>query len=414
MQIDEETLLGQLLTDSSFFHELAIGEECFLRSQTKSVYKAIRQCIDMGVKPDLISVRDRDQNIDPAYIAQLTDLIPSASNWRYFENKIKDAWQRYTLDKFSVELKEKAQRGDIDQLKSRLQEVYIRLSMDYGKEKIERIDETLGDYAELVKKRMDSKGLLEGIPTGFEKLDSFIQGFKDRRLYYIGARPSQGKTALMLNMAVHVAIKQNIPAGIISIESATQELQNRVVSSIGKIDNKKLDTGFMTRGHMYAFQDALTVVKNKPLYIYDKANLDISQVRSIARVMRSAYGIKVLFIDYLQLIRNENKRLDKVSIVGESSKAMKEMARELNMPIVCLAQLGRDADSKRPGLGDFQWASQIEQDADVAMLIYQKKSDEDLSIKLLVEKNRDGQKGDIDLYYKGEHFQFGELERGQQ
>ena len=199
-----------------------------------------------------------------------------------------------------------------------------------------------------------------------------------------------------------------MPCGVVSIESSGLELLERIFSSTGNIPAEMLATGFWGVKQMADIQDLAGNIKGKPLYIYDKPNLQIGQLKSVARVMVKLFGIKILFVDYLQLIRNTNTKLDKTGVVMESSQQLKELARELNIPVVCLAQLGRDADERRPTLGSFQWASQIEQDADGAFLIWHEQKDEGVETKLLVEKMRDGKKGAIDMVFNGDYVRFEE------
>jgi replicative DNA helicase len=273
-----------------------------------------------------------------------------------------------------------------------------------------KLEEYGNDFVTELKARYDSHGALRGISSGLDSVDGYTHGFLPRRLYYIGARPSQGKSALMLNMATDCAIRKQIPCGIISIESSGQEIIERVFSSVGNIPGDMLASGFWGPSQFADIQTLAGKIVGKPLYLYDKPNLNIAQVKSVARVMATMFKVKIIFIDYLQLIDSTNRKLTKMEQVADASKQLKELARELELPIVCLAQLRREADDRRPGLSDFQWASQIEQDADVAMLLWHEAKDEKTESWILIEKNRDGKKGQIPVSFMGEYVTFKERE----
>jgi replicative DNA helicase len=411
MKTDEAMLLSQIMLDQSFYHELCIDEGCFLRADTRAIYNAITSCIGKGVKPDLIAIRDADKSIDLSFLISVQEMTHSAANWKYYENKVLDAYKRHKLYDLGCKLKDAAKDSDVKNLIEQVESSLMSIHLDNARERVMRLDEYGADYVNELKYRFDNKGDLRGISSGFESLDAITYGFQNRRLYYIGARPSQGKSALMVNCMAHVGLKESIPCGIISIESSGQEILERIFSQVGGIPGDMLATGFWGPSQMADIGTVAQKVKGKPFYIYDRPNIKLSQVKAVSRVMKKVYGVKIIFIDYLQLIRGDNARAEKVAVVGESSQGLKELARELDIPIVCAAQLGRDADDKRPGLGTFQWASQIEADADCAMLIWHERKDDSVKTKLLVEKNRDGKKADLDFRFDGEYYRFVELEK---
>jgi replicative DNA helicase len=408
MKTDEAMLLAQILIDQSFFHELAVDASCFLREDTRRIYNAIAACVTKGVKPDLISVRDSDPMIDANELVKITDLTHSAANWKYYEGKVLTAYKRKSLVDLGKMLCERGIDGELDAIISATESTLMRLTLDNAKERVQRLDELAPGYVKELQDRWESKDPLRGIPSGFDSIDKLTHGFQARRLYYIGARPSQGKSAIMLNMASHVGIKCGIACGIISIESSGNEIIERLFASVGNMPADMLAEG---NWHKSMFTDIIEMgarIKGRPFYIYDKPNLRIDQLKSVARVMKNVYGAKIIFVDYLQLIRNCNARLSKVDVVMESSQALKELARELEIPIVCLAQLGRDADEKRPDMGSFQWSSQAEQDGDAAFLIWHEQVDENTNTWLLCVKNRDGKRGDLPFSFNGDFLRFTE------
>jgi replicative DNA helicase len=402
---DEMMILSQLMLDSSFFHDLVIDEDSFLRDDTRKLFRAIKSCIAKGKPVDLISIADEDASITNLAV-EVSGATHSAANWKFYEAKIKTAYDRKRLYDMGRRIAEMAKDAPIDEMTSLVEYTLMSVMLDGSRERVQRLEDIAPEYIKELKERFDGKGALRGIASGFGSLDEVTHGFQPRRLYYVGARPSQGKSALMANMAAHIGLELGIPCGIISIESSGKELIERIYSCLGNIPADMLATGFWGPSQMQDIVDMSARIKGKPFFIYDKPNLKLSQVKSVARVMKNVFGARIIFIDYLQLIRNENPKLDKTAAVMESSQAMKEIARELELPVVCLAQLGRDADEKRPTLANFQWASQIEQDADVAIMIWHKVENDEIKTKLLVEKNRDGKKKDLDFRLEGDYYRF--------
>jgi replicative DNA helicase len=200
-----------------------------------------------------------------------------------------------------------------------------------------------------------------------------------------------------------MAIIQHTTVGYITLESAKEELLDRTFSNYGNIDSNTLATGRFFAHDFKTLSDVGEKVYGSKMYIYEVANARLEQVVSAARQMVRRYGCEVLFIDYLQLIRSAGDRREQVE---RSSMAMKELARQLEVPVIVAAQLRRDADGRRPGLGDFQHSSQMEQDADAAMLIYEDAEQD--CVWLHVAKNRDGEKGSVKLRFKGSYVRFEE------
>lgn len=250
-------------------------------------------------------------------------------------------------------------------------------------------------------KRSERGGALVGIPSGIKHLDDAILGFQDRNLYYIGGRPSQGKTALLLNFMANC----NVPCGIISAESGYQELTTRLLAMGSRLDIQKLSAGMISTGEQKNLFNCVNILYKQQAFIYDEPNLSIDRLSMIARQMVTRYGIKILFIDYLQIIapsmtvRNRPIR----EIIVHTSKQLKQLARTLDIPVICAAQLNRSSDEGRPRLSQFSESAQIEQDADVAILIWNKSKTESA---LLVEKNRNGPTGDIRVSFQKDHLLF--------
>lgn len=249
--------------------------------------------------------------------------------------------------------------------------------------------------------RINMGGALVGITSGLKKLDEAILGFQNRNLYYIGGRLSQGKTALLLNFLANC----NVPCGIISAESGYQELTTRLLAMGSRLDIQKLSAGLLNKDEQKSLFKCVNSLYEQQAVIYDEPNISIDRLSMIARQMVMRHGIKILFIDYLQIlapsmsVKNRPIR----EIIVHTSKQLKQLARTLDIPVVCAAQLNRSSDEGRPRLSQFSESAQIEQDADVAILIWNKSETESV---LLVEKNRNGPTGDIRVSFQKDHVLF--------
>ena len=269
--------------------------------------------------------------------------------------------------------------------------------------------------------RYKCRGQLSGLQTGFKTLDDLTGGLQNGRLYLLGARPSQGKSAMALNIAGTIANHEAV--GFLSLESAWEEMLTREFAGESGVNSQRLGNGFFTEHDLNGLINAGGVISKKNMYIYDKPNCGLVEVIGQCRRMVNRFKCKVLFVDYLQLVQttaeSDRERVAKVS------KRLKDLARELKVPIVALAQLRRDSEGRRPGLGDFQHSSQLEQDADVGMLLYHTVCDREtgkslkkskieddktelLKIYLLIDKNRDGRTGAIQLDFRPEIVTFRE------
>lgn len=257
--------------------------------------------------------------------------------------------------------------------------------------------------------------VITGIPTGFKDLDKLILGLNDGNLIILSACTSVGKTALALNIAEHVACKNNIPVGIFSLEMTTEQLVQRMICSYTNLSTQSLVSGDINDTQLENVKAALSIIEDSPITVDDKGTPKIHELRSKARRLKACRGIKLLIIDYLTLIEPSNSRAsdNRQVDVAQISRSLKLLARELNIPILCLAQLSRKVDdrpNKRPVVGDLRDSGAIEHDADVIIFLYRKdyydKSDRPGEAELIVAKNRHGPIGSVYLRYNKETCRF--------
>lgn len=408
MSESERAILSQLLIAPEIAASVTLAPEHFSNARYGHIYKTIQAMIDCGLVPDMLTLSQRLPEIPRAEIADISGAMPSAANWEYHQGRIMDAWKLSRIRMIAREVIES--RETADEIVASVEAEITKIAMGYGKRKIEKVGDLVLPFLVAQEERYEKRGRLLGMSTGFETLDDMTQGLRPRLLYVIGGRPSQGKSALGLNMAIHQAVTERKSVGFLSLESSSREIISRAVSAGANISARSMQTGFVAMADMSRISDYAEHLYDARLYIWDQPNAALPDVKAIARQMKRAYDVKALYVDYLQLIKVPGSK-ERRDAVAEASMGLKELARELEIPIVVLAQLNRDSDNRRPSMGDFQWSSQIEQDADVAMLLYHKMPEEaetldDAESYILVDKCRDGRRGKISVCFDGEHVRF--------
>ena len=271
---------------------------------------------------------------------------------------------------------------------------------------VHEMREVVPEMIKMIETRYKNHNVYTGIPSGFGRLDSMTSGFQNSEMIIIGARPSMGKTALALNMMESIAVDNKIPCGFFSLEMSYEQIGQRLLSQIGRIPGGKLRSGMLKVEDFQKLQDAAGRCFEAPLYIVDTPNMKLIDLRAMARRLVVNHGVKIIFIDYIGLVTVENANAPVYEQVSEVSKSLKALARELNIPIVALCQVARDAEGNEPNLAQLRGSGSIEQDADVVMFIHrERKKSEDGEMnpvqdaKLIVAKQRNGPIGDVELLF---------------
>jgi len=416
--VSEKILLGQILTDNSIYSSLSITENDFEEIENKQIFRAIKECLNKELVADIVTVSRIDLPINYIYLSGLTTNIASTKNWKYYEKKILHKSKVKQLKILSSQFKDWINSEEPEQVISNMENALMEINTGENKIQIQTIQEIAKDFLNITEERYKNRENNEVIKTGIENLDTKIIGFRKRMYYLIGARPSQGKSAMIMNMACNVGIVQNKRVGYISTESSNQEIATRIFASQGSIDSLKIIKAFLTNNELSRMNHAVNNISNKKMYFYYTPGMELDDLIRQAKRMVKVYKCEILFVDYLQdiVIKGQDNNLEKTK---QKSKAMKILAEELNIPVVVAAQLKRDADSRRPILSDFAESSQLEKDADGGFLIFHhienrkevESGEENPKYKtfLLVEKARDGITGAINLYFNKQYVRFEEL-----
>ena len=263
-------------------------------------------------------------------------------------------------------------------------------------------------------------GKVTGVPTGFRDLDSMLTGMHAGELLLVAARPAMGKTAFVLNIAHYLAVMKHIPVGFFSLEMSREQLASRVLAIDAMVDSKNMKTGNLSDDDWDKVIESTEAVANSPLYIEENSSVTISELRSIARKWKQNYGVQVIMIDYLQLMSPSRSVESRQVFIAEVSRALKNLAKELKIPIIALSQLSRAVDARpdhKPVLSDLRESGSIEQDADVVMFIYRDEyynpetTEKPQTAEIIIAKQRSGETGSVDLRWIGKYTKFADPEK---
>lgn len=394
----EQILLGLVFRDPDIWYLIEIRQEFFLDHVAKDVCQAIQVALKSEgylSRETIVSSLRHERNFDECVHAAESY---NPSQWRFHRDVILRKWKQRQIGLSFLETKDELDMKDADpdELIETLMASLNDIRAAHGKDtSISFLDASQNALRELQKAFTASKPI-NGIESSLRGLDGVLGGLRGSRLIYVGARPSQGKSALIGQMADHVA-RKGVKVGFISLESGAAELIQRTWARRLRINSMLIQSGVMKPEHMEVLKNESE--NNIPIWISDRPNQSISQVTSQAHLWKAKYNIDILVIDYLQLIRVPKKK-DKREVVEEASITLKDLSRQLDIPVVCAAQLRREVDGRKPHLGDFQHSSQAEQDADVAILLHWiSEEGVHIPVDLIVAKNRDGAKTTLPLMF---------------
>ncbi|MFH2114991.1 MAG: replicative DNA helicase [Spirochaetota bacterium] len=426
----EQAALGALLLDPDAVpHTLRyLRPDDFYVNANKHVFAAIVSLFEKGQKADLITLADEMRAMGilenaggAAYIAKLTDAVPSSANVEYYAKIVRECSVRRSLIKLSANIRQKAHDDAVETslLLDELQESIFEVSQDRQSVTYRSVREIVPDAMKMIEKMSKSKALYTGVPSGFAELDSMTSGFQDSELIIIGARPSVGKTAFALNMASHMALREKVPVCFFSLEMSDLSLTYRLLASEARINSEKVRSGLIKPSDIQSLMDAASRIYEAPLYIVDVPNLKLLDLRSLARRMKTEKDVKIIFVDYLTLITHENADLPRWEQISSISRSLKSLARELKIPVVALSQLKREAEGKQPSLSDLRESGSIEQDADLILFIHRereidKRADERspyIPTDVLIAKQRNGPVGKVSLLFFNNFTRFESLEK---
>lgn len=349
-----------------------------------------------------------------AFLSKLAAEVPTSANVESYGRIIKALSAKRELITAAGRIAEKAFDEAIpaDELLDMAEQEVYALSQRHMKSVPSSIREVLTASFDRLDELQKRGSGLRGLPTGFKQMDSMLAGMQDSNLLILAARPGVGKTAFLLNIARHVAVEEKLPTVIFSLEMSKEELVDRLLVRQGLIDAWKLKTGQLSDDDFTSLSEAMGILAEAPLYIDDTPGLTVTELRTKARRLQSDKGIKFVVVDYLQLMHGYT-RDNRVQEVSEISQGLKNLARELKVPVIAAAQLNRQMESRggKPRLSDLRESGSIEQDADVVMFLHREDEEVKEIVTCAIEKHRNGPTGQFNLYFNGKQVSFFDVEK---
>lgn len=417
---------GVISGDSNIFKVLS--PESFYSIQNQLIFKAMLSLSNKSIKCDTITLIDeltKTGNLDKvggyAYVASLTNTVPSSANISYYAQIVADMAVRRDLIRTASEIKTSSfdESRESDKILEEAEKKIFALREQNDLTEIRDMPKVVQKTIENIEERAKSKNAFTGIPSGFSDLDTKTSGFQNSELIVIGARPSMGKTALALSMIEHIAVDNKIPCGFFSLEMSYEAIGQRLLSQVSRVPGFKIRSGLLRDNEMQSLVQAAGRCYNSPLSIVDTPNMQLLDIRAIARRMVANNGVKIIFIDYIGLISTETPTTQVWEQVSEITRSLKALARELNIPIVALCQVSRDAEGQEPTLAQLRGSGSVEQDADVVMFIHRnrpKGEEENVpaqEAKIILAKQRNGATGTVHVLFIKDCTRFENLDKNQ-
>ena len=433
-QVAEKSLLGAIMLQDSVMPEIltVLKPSDFYEKRHEVIFDAMSKLYDQHKPIDLLTLtselrsQKKLKEIGGApYLTELSNFVPAASHAKAYADIIEKASVRRRLIKAGNEIATKAyeEGANTGDLIGAAERQLFEVSDKIVKSDYVAMDELLADAFDRIEELHKNKGALRGLKTGFRDLDKKTAGFQKGDLIIIGARPAMGKTTFAQNLAYNIASINKKGVLFFSMEMAANEIIDRMISDVSGVDNWKMRTGNLSDEEFSKIGDALGEMDEIPIYIDDTSSMTIVELRNKARRAMHDHDIGIVIVDYLQLIAGSDRYAgNRVQEVTEISRGLKILARELEIPVVVLAQLSRSVtgrDDPRPVLSDLRESGSIEQDADLVMFLhrpdYYRQNDDNYEethiTELLVAKHRHGAVGKIELYFHPELLRFMSLDK---
>ncbi|MCL4354042.1 replicative DNA helicase [Patescibacteria group bacterium] len=424
----EESVLGSILIDRDAIGLVSqvISSKDFYNNINGIIYDAMLSLYEESKPIDVVTLTAKLKKnklydkVDTTHLAGLIDMVPTSANVEQYANIIKECSTKRSLIKIGSELAEMgfSDQEEVEDLINKAEAGVFSISQGHSVKGFSLIKGALaGSFDRIDEIHKHGRGL-RGIQTGFTDLDNVLSGMQASNLIILAARPGQGKTALVVNMAQHIAVVEKRAVGVFSLEMSQEELVDRLLVGQADVDAWRLKTGKLTESDFTKLSHAMGVLADAPIFIDDTPGITISEMRTKARRLHMEHNIGLLIVDYLQLANPGSKRYEsRVQEVSVISQAMKNLARELKIPVLAVSQLSRAVEhrgEKKPQLADLRESGAIEQDADVVMFLYRPSDTEFSSVmqtKLLIAKHRNGPTAEIDLLFRGDRIKFYNVER---
>jgi replicative DNA helicase len=428
----EASLLGAILIDGDALVKIAdaITSQDFFDPRHQHIYQAVLVLYERRSPIDVLTLADQLKNAGvleiiggPAYLTELTNFVPTAAHVEQYADIVAQKALRRRLIKASQEMttlgfdESKQLRELIEEAETRLFEV----SQQHVKQTVVSLETILAESFDRLDDLHKDKGKVRGVPTGYKDLDNVLAGLQRSDLFVLAARPSMGKTALVLNLAHNVALQAKEPVLFFSLEMSKEQLVDRLLAMESGVDAWALRTGNLTDADFEKIGQAMGALSEAKIYIDDTPGITVSDLRTKARRAAHQHGVGLIIVDYLQLMSGGGRfggSDNRVQEISEISRGLKAIARELNVPLIALSQLSRSVESRSPQipqLADLRESGSIEQDADVVAFIYREdyynpETERKNITDILIKKHRNGPTDTVELYFERDKQRFRSLD----
>ncbi len=430
----EQSVIGSMLIDKEVIPVVmeVLKPEDFYRPDHKEIYEVIIELFDKAQPIDLITVSERLKFHGKLelvggleYLTNIATDVPTTANVKHYAKIVEEKSLLRKLIKASSDIVDlgfnaseevsfildKAEQSIFDILQKRSSQGFVP------------IKDVLVDTFNKLEELYNNKGHITGIPTGFTDLDFKTSGLHNSDLVLIAARPAMGKTAFALNLAQNAAVHSGVPVAIFSLEMSKEQLVNRMLCSEAMVDSNKMKTGQLEDNDWQKVARALGPLSEAPIFIDDTPGISITEIRAKCRRLKLEHNLGLVVIDYLQLMQGSKSRSEnRQQEISEISRSLKILAKEINVPVICLSQLSRAAETRtdhRPILSDLRESGAIEQDADIVMFLYRDDyynpdTEKKNIAEVILAKHRSGSTGTVEMVWLGQYTKFANLEKFRQ
>lgn len=422
----EMAVLGAVLIDNSTYSVITehLSEECFYKQTHQRIFQAMMRLSQKNEAIDVLTLTEELKRMGalqviggPAYLTQIMDNVHTAANIEHYVRVVFDRFLLRRLVSISGVISTRALQGSEDarEVLDEAERLIFEISERGIRKGFEPIGRIIKDkFANL--EQLSERGGVSGLASPFDELDAYTSGFQKSELVIIAGRPSMGKTSFALNIAQYLAIKEKIPVGVFSLEMSSEQLVMRLLCSEARVNSHSLRMGYTKHSEFAELAIVAGYLSEAPLYIDDSAGLTMMELRAKARRLKAEVNVGCIFIDYLQLVTVREPTENRQQQISAISRGLKSLAKELDIPVVCLSQLSRAVEARggerRPMLSDLRESGAIEQDADTVLMLYrpafyeQEHSEDPTLTEVIIAKQRNGPTGTVKLAFIREYTRF--------
>lgn len=431
----EAGLLGSILLDSDSLVNVAdlITADDFYDERHRAIYESISSLYDRRKPIDLLTLTDQLKTKDQidlaggsAYLTELTNAVPTAAHAKHYAEIVRGKALRRRLIKAGQQIGELGfkEEEDVQHALEGAETALFNVSQKHVKQDLVSVESILSESFDRLDELHKDKGKVRGLSTGFKDMDNVLAGLQKSDLIILAARPAMGKSTIAMNMAHHIASKQDATVLVFSLEMSKEQLVDRLLAAEAGVDAWNIRTGNLSDSDFEKLGNAMGSLSEAKIFIDDTPGISVSEMRTKARREQHKHPLGLIIVDYLQLMQGTSSKGsdNRVQEISEISRGLKAIARELNVPVIALSQLSRSVENRHPQipqLADLRESGSIEQDADVVLFVYREdyynpETERQNMTDIFIKKHRNGPTGSVELYFHPERLQFVSVDKSHQ